>query len=54
MKKNESISCTIQTCKHHSKCADYCTLQHINVGTHEANPTEVECTDCQSFEYCCK
>ncbi len=53
MKRNEAISCTIQNCKHHCKNADYCSLSHINVGTHEANPTVMECTDCQSFEYCC-
>ena len=28
----------------------YCTLDVIQVGTHEANPKQVECTDCQSFE----
>ena len=54
MQRNEAISCTIQNCKHHWKNADYCSLAHINVGTHEANPTVIECTDCQSFEYCCK
>jgi hypothetical protein len=51
MNKNPSIQCTITQCKHHCDCENYCTLQAIRVGTHEANPTMVECTDCQSFEY---
>ena len=28
----------------------YCGLNTIQVGTHEANPTMAECTDCQSFK----
>jgi len=48
--KNESIQCTINTCEHHAKAEDYCTLDKILVGTHEANPTKVECTDCESFK----
>ena len=56
-KKNESIKCTIKTCAHHAKDENYCSLDHILVGTHEANPTEKACTDCESFELskgCCK
>ena len=55
--KNESIKCTIKTCKHHAKDENYCSLDSILVGTHEANPTEKACTDCESFELksgCCK
>ena len=29
---------------------DYCCLNCISVGTHEANPTDPQCTDCNSFE----
>ena len=47
---NKSISCSIKNCKYHCCCADYCSLDHIKVGTHEANPTEKSCTDCESFE----
>jgi len=50
MEKNNSIGCTVQQCKHHDKSSDYCTLNQIMVGTHEANPTVPECTDCNSFE----
>ena len=49
MQKNSSIKCSVQQCKHHACSEDYCTLDAIQVGTHEANPTVIECTDCQSF-----
>jgi len=55
--KNESIKCTIKTCAHHAKDENYCSLDSILVGTHEANPTEKACTDCESFELkngCCR
>lgn len=48
MTKNESIKCSVQQCKYNNK-QDYCTLNQIMVGTHEANPSMVECTDCESF-----
>ena len=47
---NSSIKCTVESCKHHSAGKDYCTLDCITVGTHEANPTQDQCTDCLSFE----
>jgi len=46
---NKSIGCTVTQCEHHAQSEDYCTLDRISVGTHEANPTMVECTDCNSF-----
>ena len=55
--KNESIQCTINNCAHHAQDSNYCSLDHILVGTHESNPTEKECTDCESFEKkssCCR
>ncbi|MBQ4602247.1 MAG: DUF1540 domain-containing protein [Clostridia bacterium] len=48
-KANNSIECTVTECKYHCDNANYCSLNSIKVGTHEANPTEPECTDCQSF-----
>lgn len=48
--KNESIQCTIKSCAHHAQDANYCSLDHILVGTHEENPTDKQCTDCESFE----
>ena len=47
---NQSIKCTVNNCAHHCQNQDYCGLTSITVGTHETNPTKVECTDCQSFE----
>ncbi len=47
---NESIKCTVTQCKHHCSEKNYCSLNSIVVGTHESNPTMVECTDCTSFE----
>lgn len=48
-KINQSIQCTVDQCRYHDRSQNYCTLNTIQVGTHEANPTMVECTDCQSF-----
>ena len=47
---NQSIRCTVNNCAHHCQDNDYCGLSTIQVGTHETNPTMVECTDCQSFK----
>ena len=30
-------------------CEDYCTLDKVCIGTHEADPTVDQCTDCLSF-----
>lgn len=48
--KNESIGCSVTNCTYHAQSEDYCTLDKIKVGTHESNPTQKECTDCESFE----
>jgi hypothetical protein len=50
MEANKNIGCTVTQCKHHCKGQNYCTLSQISVGTHETNPTKVECTDCYSFQ----
>lgn len=47
--KNTAINCTIKNCQYHCGNEDYCSLNQIKVGTHEANPTRCECADCQSF-----
>lgn len=46
---NKSIECTVHQCAHHCDEANYCSLERILVGTHEANPTVDQCTDCMSF-----
>lgn len=48
--KNDCIRCSIHNCEYHAGEVDYCTLESIKVGTHEANPTQKECTDCESFK----
>ena len=48
-KANKSIECTVQQCANHCTDANYCALDRILVGTHEANPTADQCTDCKSF-----
>ncbi len=48
-KANEAIKCTVTQCAHHCSSKDYCSLNSIQVGTHETNPTQVQCTDCNSF-----
>lgn len=50
VRANTSIECTVSQCKNHCGSQNYCTLNAIRVVTHEANPTEVACTDCSSFE----
>ena len=47
---NTSIRCAVTNCANHCKDAQYCGLNAIQVGTHEANPTMDQCTDCQSFK----
>lgn len=46
---NTSIKCAVESCTHHCKTQQYCGLGSIQVGTHESNPTQDQCTDCQSF-----
>ena len=46
---NKCIECTVQQCAHHCDTANYCSLERIMVGTHEANPAMDQCTDCKSF-----
>ena len=47
---NKAIACTVNQCAHHCDTENYCSLSQIHVGTHEANPTMDQCTDCMSFE----
>ena len=48
-KPNQSIKCSVSNCAYHCQDAQYCGLPTIQIGTHEANPTQAACTDCQSF-----
>ena len=46
---NKCIECTVSQCAHHCQNENYCSLDRIQVGTHEVNPTMDACTDCKSF-----
>lgn len=46
---NKCIECSVHNCSHHYGAENYCSLDKITVGTHEANPTVDQCTDCKSF-----
>ena len=46
---NHCIRCTVNQCKHHCNAENYCSLECIEVGTHETDPTVKPCTDCMSF-----
>lgn len=48
-KANRNIHCTVTSCMNHCSCEDYCSLDSIQVGTHECNPSKDQCTDCMSF-----
>ncbi len=46
---NKCIECTVTQCKYHNNTENYCTLDKIQVGTHEKDPKMPSCTDCNSF-----
>ena len=45
---NTAIHCTVEQCANHCCSAEYCSLDSIHVGTHEASPSVDQCTDCMS------
>lgn len=47
---NQSIECSVFQCRYHNENEPYCALNKIKVGTHEDDPSQQECTDCESFE----
>ena len=47
--KNRSIMCSVSSCKHHCDKEDFCSLDRVQIGTHEQDPKMDQCTDCQSF-----
>lgn len=47
---NKAIACSVSQCQHHCDAENYCSLSQIQIGSHEANPTVEQCTDCMSFE----
>lgn len=47
---NRCISCSVKGCKYHCGSENYCSLDKIQVASHEKNPTDESCVDCRSFE----
>ena len=47
---NHCIKCTVHDCKYHSGDENFCSLDCIQVASHEKNPTDEKCVDCRSFE----
>ena len=47
--KNCAIHCTVKECANNCCTENYCSLNSINIGTHEPNPSKPECCDCNSF-----
>ena len=50
MNANHSIKCSVDECTHHCGAENYCSLDCVSIGTHEANPTVKQCVDCESFK----
>ena len=46
---NPSIECSVQQCTYHASKADYCSLDTVQIGTHESDPAQGPCTDCHPF-----
>ena len=56
-KANHIIGCTVEQCA--NNCGNgFCSLEKVQIGTHESNPTVSQCVDCESFvlgnRNCCK
>ena len=47
---NHCIKCSVKDGKYHSGAENYCSLDCIQVASHEKNPTDERCVDCRSFE----
>ena len=47
--KNSCIECNVVSCANHCKTENYCALNKITIGTQECHPTDVRCTNCNSF-----
>jgi hypothetical protein len=45
--RNTCIHCSVTGCKYQNE--NFCTLESVQIGTHEANPKMCECVDCESF-----
>ena len=48
-KANKAIECNVVSCRNHCDSQDYCSLDHVRIGTHECHPSMDQCTDCLPF-----
>ena len=48
---NKSIGCTVTQCEYHCGSENYCSLDKINVGTHEQEHGSCSITECNSFRH---
>ncbi|MBO5857166.1 MAG: DUF1540 domain-containing protein [Clostridia bacterium] len=48
--KNNSIGCTVDSCKYHAQSANYCTKNAIEVTACNSCAKTSDNTCCQSFE----
>lgn len=46
---NPHIHCTVSQCEHNLCSAQFCTLDQVQIDTHESDPSVKECVDCASF-----
>ena len=47
---NPSIACTVNSCAHHCKEKNHCTLNAIRVGCCQSKVTDCGSTECASFQ----
>ena len=47
---NKSIACTVTQCAYHCVGENYCSLDKVQIASHETNPTQDKCVDCKSFQ----
>ncbi|BCN30509.1 DUF1540 domain-containing protein [Anaeromicropila herbilytica] len=50
MDKNPSIKCNVTECRYNANQDKYCTLEQIQVGKHDQVTSDVQGTDCNSFQ----
>ncbi|MBQ3284320.1 MAG: DUF1540 domain-containing protein [Ruminococcus sp.] len=46
---NHSIHCSVKGCEFHCGDENFCSLDAIQVASHEKHPTDEKCVDCRSF-----
>ena len=48
-KPNHNIHCSVKACEFHCGDENYCSLNSIQVASHEKHPTDERCVACRSF-----